>query len=70
MGKAGRRTKRGDQYETMAAGYRILQSPLASVYNAAAEHYRERDPPLDPPGDSEGSDAVAVPKPDSDDVRD
>jgi hypothetical protein len=48
MGKSRKHTKRGDHYETMAAGYQILRSPLADAYNAAAEHYRESDPPLDP----------------------
>jgi hypothetical protein len=48
MRKPHKHTKRGDHYHTMAAGYRILRSPLADSYNAAAEHYRERDPPVDP----------------------
>jgi hypothetical protein len=57
MGKSHKRTKRGDHYQTMAAGYRILNSPLADSYRAAAAHYRESDPPLDPP---DGSDAPAA----------
>ena len=57
MGKSRKHTKRGDHYETMAAGYQILRSPLADAYNAAAEHYRESDPPLDRPLDPpDGSD--------------
>jgi hypothetical protein len=48
MGKPHKHTKRGNHYQTMAAGYQILRSPLADSYNAAAEHYRERDPPVDP----------------------
>jgi hypothetical protein len=48
MGKPHKHTKRGNHYQTMAAGYQILRSPLAESYNAAAEHYRERDPPVDP----------------------
>ena len=48
MGKAHKHTKRGNHYQTMAAGYQILRSPLAGSYNAAADHYRERDPPVDP----------------------
>ena len=48
LGKSRKRTKRGDHYQTMAAGYQILRSPLADSYNAAAEHYRESDPPIDP----------------------
>jgi hypothetical protein len=55
MGKPHKHTKRGNHYQTMAAGYQILRSPLADSYNAAAEHYRERDPPVDP---RSGSDAV------------
>jgi hypothetical protein len=57
MGKSHKRTKRGDHYQTMAAGYRILKSPLADSYHAAAAHYRERDPPLDLP---EGPDTPAA----------
>jgi len=55
MGKPHKHTKRGNHYQTMAAGYQILRSPLADSYNAAAEHYRERDPQVDP---RSGSDAV------------
>ena len=51
MGKSRNHTKRGDHYQTMAAGYQILRSPLADSYNAAAEHYRETDPLIDPPRD-------------------
>ena len=47
-GKSRKHTKRGDHYQTMAAGYQILRSPLAGSYSAAAEHYRERDPAVDP----------------------
>jgi hypothetical protein len=47
-GKSRKHTKRGDHYQTMAAGYQILRSPLADSYNAAAEHYRKSDPPIDP----------------------
>jgi hypothetical protein len=53
MTNSRKHTKRGDHYETMAAGYQILRSPLADTYSAAAEHYRESDPPLDPPDRSE-----------------
>jgi hypothetical protein len=59
MGKSRKRTKRGDHYQTMAAGYRILKSPLADTFSAAAEHYRETDPPLDSP---DGSEIVAARK--------
>jgi hypothetical protein len=52
MTKSHKRTKRGDHYQTMAAGYQILRSPLADSYGAAAAHYRESDPPLDPATES------------------
>ncbi|HWF94410.1 MAG TPA: hypothetical protein VG291_05575 [Xanthobacteraceae bacterium] len=52
MGKSHKRTKRGDQYHAMAAGYSLLKSPLADSYRAAAEHYRDSDPPLDQPAGS------------------
>jgi hypothetical protein len=56
MGKSHKRTTRGDHYQAMAAGYQLLKSPLADSYNAAAEHYRERDPPSDPrPDRADGS---------------
>jgi hypothetical protein len=48
MEKSHKHTKRSDHYRTMAQGFEILRSPLAQAYNAAAEHYRETDPPLDP----------------------
>jgi hypothetical protein len=47
MGKSRKHTKRGEQYQAMATGYQLLKSPLADSYHAAAEHYRETDPPLD-----------------------
>jgi hypothetical protein len=52
MGKSGKRSKRGDHYQTMAAGYQMLRSPLADSYNAAAGHYHESDPPHDPAADA------------------
>jgi hypothetical protein len=52
MGKPRKRIVRGDHYQTMAAGYQILKSPLAGSYNAAAKHYRENDLSLDPPDGS------------------
>ncbi len=58
MGKSRKHTKRGDHYQAMAAGYQLLKSPLADSYHAAAEHYRESDPPLEPQRDpADGSDA-------------
>ena len=51
MAKSRKHTKRGEQYQAMAAGYQLLKSPLANSYHAAAEHYRETDPPLEPQRD-------------------
>lgn len=57
MGKSRKHTRRGEQYQAMAAGYQLLKSPLADSYHAAAEHYRETDPPLEPHRDQpDGSD--------------
>jgi hypothetical protein len=57
-------TKRGNHYRTMAAGYEILRSPLADSYHAAAEHYHESDPPLDPLADpGEPGSGTGVDKP-------
>jgi hypothetical protein len=59
VGKARKQAKRSDQYQTMAAGYQILRSPLAGSYSAAAAHYRASEPPLDPAPDG-GSDKLAA----------
>jgi hypothetical protein len=63
MGKSRKRTTRGDQYQTMAAGYQLLQSPLAGSYRAAAEHYWESDPPLEPHLDQADPDAAQKSEP-------
>jgi hypothetical protein len=71
MAKSRKRTKRGDHYQTMAAGYQILKSPLADSYSAAAEHYQESDPPVDPPHNpSDGPDPHAARKPEGGSGRD
>jgi hypothetical protein len=71
MGRSRKHTKRGDHYHTMAAGYQILRSPLADSYGAAAEHYRESDPPLDLATDSHGgSDMLAAGNPERGNGRD
>jgi hypothetical protein len=57
LGKSRKRIVRGEHYQTMAAGYQILKSPLAGSYNAAARHYRESDLSLDAP---DGSDTHAA----------
>jgi hypothetical protein len=49
LAKTRKRTYRELQYRKMAEGYRLLKSPVADSYHAAAEHYRENDPPLDAP---------------------
>ena len=36
-----KRTKRGAKYETLAEGYRIMKSPLAETFDAAAEHFEK-----------------------------
>jgi hypothetical protein len=40
-------TRRGDKYDALAKGYKILKSPLADTFSAAAEHFSETDPPID-----------------------
>jgi hypothetical protein len=67
VGKSRKLARRGDHYQTMAAGYQILRSPLAGSYSAAARHYRESDPVLDPP---DGSDTLAAQKLERDGGRD
>jgi hypothetical protein len=47
MKKPHKHTRRGFKYHTVAEGYKILKSPLADSYNAAAEHFSERDPAVD-----------------------
>jgi hypothetical protein len=39
--------RRGDRYDALAKGYKILKSPLADSFSAAAEHFNETDPPID-----------------------
>jgi hypothetical protein len=53
MTKRRKRTKRGEQYLTIAAGYQLLRSPLADSYRAAAEHYRYSDPPVEEEAEAE-----------------
>jgi hypothetical protein len=52
MNERRKRTKRGEEYLTIATGYHILRSPLADSYRAAAEHYRHSDPPADEGGEA------------------
>jgi hypothetical protein len=49
MSKAHKRTHRGLKFRHLAEGYRMLNSPLAATFHAAADHYTEADPPIDPP---------------------
>jgi hypothetical protein len=62
MGKSHKLAKRGDHYETMAAGYQILRSPLADSYGAAAKHYRESDSALDQLLDPHGGSGAHAPR--------
>ena len=41
-----KRTRRGIKFDTLADGYKILNSPLAQTFRAAAEHFDETDPPV------------------------
>ena len=45
-----KRPRRGHRYRALAYGYKILKSPVADSFKAAAEHYDQTDPPLDPVG--------------------
>ena len=48
MQKPRKRTLRGTKYDALSHGYRILKSPLAQTFSAAAEHFDKIDPPIDP----------------------
>jgi hypothetical protein len=39
MENARKRTRRGIKFDSLAQGYKMLNSPLAHAYRAAAEHY-------------------------------
>jgi hypothetical protein len=47
-----KRPRRGHRYRALAHGFKILKSPIAASFKAAAEHY---DPTDAPPMRSEGS---------------
>jgi hypothetical protein len=49
MRKLRERPHRGHHYRQLAEGYRVLKSPLAETFSAAAEHYQESDPPVESP---------------------
>jgi hypothetical protein len=40
-------TQLGAKYDAMAKGFKILKSPLADSFSAAAEHFSETDPAID-----------------------
>jgi hypothetical protein len=40
-------TQRGAKYDALAKGFRILKSPLADSFSAAAEHFSETDAPIE-----------------------
>ena len=43
MKKPHKRTSRGHRYSAMAHGAKIMGSPLAGSFEAAAEHYEQSD---------------------------
>jgi hypothetical protein len=47
MKKSRKRTRRGIEFDSLADGYKMLNSPLAQTYRATAEHFEETDPPID-----------------------
>jgi hypothetical protein len=47
--KPRKRTYRELHYRKMADGYRLLKSPVADSYHAAAEHYQQSDASIDAP---------------------
>ena len=54
MKKRRKRTRRSHKYEALARGYKILNSPLAASFEAAAEYYDKADnPPQDIGGPNE-----------------
>jgi len=52
LAEAAKRTRRGHRYRALAHGFKILKSPIADSFKAAAERY---DPTDAPPMRSEGS---------------
>jgi hypothetical protein len=38
-----KRSRRGVKYDALARGYKILNSPLAETFEAAAEHFEKTD---------------------------
>jgi hypothetical protein len=53
MKKSRGRTSRGHKYQALARGYKIMNSPLAASFQAAAEYYDGADAPHDRAGPSE-----------------
>jgi hypothetical protein len=53
LAEAVKRPRRGHRYRALAHGFKILKSPIAASFKAAAEHY---DPTDAPPMRSEGVD--------------
>jgi hypothetical protein len=47
MKKPHKLTRRGVKYHALADGYKILKSPLADPFGAAADHFNGTDPPID-----------------------
>jgi hypothetical protein len=40
-------TRRSAKYDALAKGFRILKSPLADSFGAAAKHFSETDAPIE-----------------------
>jgi hypothetical protein len=46
-----KRTHRGLHYRALAEGSKLMNSPVAGSFEAAAEHFDQSDPPLEAPDD-------------------
>ena len=47
-----KRPRRGHRYRALAYGLKILKSPIADSFEAAADYYDSSNPPPDPAGQS------------------
>ena len=60
MKKPRKRTSRGHRYSAMAQGAKIMGSPLAGSFEAAAEHYEQSDSSIESAATS--NDQAGAPK--------